>query len=481
MEAPITARCLVRAAASWSFVMTVVVAGACCSLAGQQRVVKAKTNERPPIYRCDSRADQLCDVMFPRTIACSGVTNAYARRNETPAFGSVIEVCRHHSLGINRASSKRMRSVEIGDDHLESYWLSVANDQARVQGVLERAPEVEQLAGGLADSLSLRALAPLEKAVLQRDVLQMCCIFSDARRMSNSAESGRAAVGAFRALKALWRSLLLTPTELNDLLALRPTGINDRRFTSVNSYDLGENYLPQRVIRKEAGWFEIPFVSAPARHYIDFAGRSFIRAYIKPIGLTGEQFRSYWRELQKAYGAKLTLFGRASPLPAGTETLLVRTFAVFLDDGTCVDSGFPEEVGMRIFKHERSRLDLKTSDFRGTLIYQYKMRRRDLLSEPKSLGLRRIHETDPQFFGFLSEVPDSREASSPTLTIMRSNCVSCHSEALYGVSTVLSLAQPVATPTHPDEEQGGLLKGTGVGGRFRLRAPRFQTLQDLME
>src|SRR5262249_6199884 len=161
-------------------------------------------------------------------------------------------------------------------------------------------------------------------------------------------------------------------------------------------------------------------------------------------------------------------------LPAQTETLLLRTFGVFLHDGTYADAGFPEEVDMRLFKYQRTQVDLATSDFRGTLLYQYKMRRRDLLARVSALGLYRVHETDPQFFGFLSEVPDPREANSEPLTIMRNNCVSCHSEALYGVSTVFSLAQP---PTPPEKRvlvQGGLLEPSGAADRFRLKTPEFE-------
>ncbi|MBI1916756.1 MAG: hypothetical protein HYS12_18780 [Planctomycetes bacterium] len=433
-------------------------------------------DERRPIYSFDARADRLLREMFPTSIACSGVTNAYAARDTPPAFKDLSEVFAHHSRGINRAP-QALQAIEISDDYLESYWLTLDEANGRAKELLQRAGRIESLARSLCES-PLRFPTPLEKALFQRDVFQMCLVFVKAVEAASDAKSRSRAVEALRALAVLWRAVWFRDEEFRALAALRPTRVDETRFTTASSFNLHSAYLPQRVLSEEAGWYEVPFDSTPASHFVDFEGRSFIRVFIKPPGMSHAAFRSYRDRMVREYGTRLVLTGKVPPLPAKTETLLVRTFGIFLWDGTYADSGFPEEVLLRLFKYDRTRLDLATSDFRGTLFYQYKMRRRDLLARTRSLGLRRIRETDAQFFGFLAEVPDAREANSETLTIMRNNCVSCHSEALYGVSTVFSLARRDAGAGKPGVVQGGLLEVVGTN-RFRLKTPEFKALQAL--
>jgi hypothetical protein len=431
---------------------------------------------RQPVYGSDARADRLLALMFPTSIPCEGVTRAYASRGREPAFKDLGEVLTYHSQGMHRAA-RTPQTVEIADDHLESFWLTLEEDNGRAGQLLLRAGRVEELVRSLADSPP-RFSTPLEKALLQRDIFQMGLLFTKAARTLRDADARRRAVRALRALASLWRTLWLRDEEFRRLTELRPAAIDRKRFTVVGSCDLRDDYLPQRVLSEDRGWYEVLFEETPASHFVDFHGRSFVRVFIKPPGMAEAAFRSYQAKLSRVYGTGLTRTGSAPPLPAKTETLLIRTFGVFLHDGTYADTGFPEEVVMRVFKYERTRVDLTTSDFRGTLFYQYKMRRRDLLREPRSLGLRRIRETEPQFFGFLSEVPDPRNATSETLTVMRNNCVGCHSEALYGVSTVFSLARRDPKTRKPGVVQGGLLEVVGKN-RFRLKTPEFKQFQAL--
>jgi hypothetical protein len=116
-------------------------------------------------------------------------------------------------------------------------------------------------------------------------------------------------------------------------------------------------------------------------------------------------------------------------------------------------------------------VDLEASDFRGTLLYQYRMSREALLADPRSLGLRRVGTDELQFAGFFGDVPDPRNGYSDLITTMRANCISCHSELFYGLNTVFSF------------ERDPRLRGTntmlraGADGRHELLTPEYKSLQ----
>src|SRR5262249_35639480 len=156
-------------------------------------------------YRFDPRADRLLALLFPTTIPYSGVTNAYAERNRELAFTQLSEVCRHHSRGIS-LSSEVPATIDITDDNLESYWLSQSAANHRAEAVLQRAAQVEALARGLSAS-PLRFASPLEKALFQRDVFQICAVFRKAVEAISDSTARGPALAALRALGALWRAL----------------------------------------------------------------------------------------------------------------------------------------------------------------------------------------------------------------------------------------------------------------------------------
>src|SRR5262249_53074098 len=95
-----------------------------------------------------------------------------------------------------------------------------------------------------------------------------------------------------------------------------------------------------------------------------------------------------------------------------------------------------------------------TSDFRGTLFFKYTLWRSALLGQPASLGLKRTLDDDRQFFGFLGDAPDRQHAYTDTVTTMRSNCIACHSELYYGLSTIFSFERnPEETAVLPLTEE----------------------------
>jgi hypothetical protein len=427
-----------------------------------------------PIYRFDARADDLLRELFPRQVAIAGVTHAYLERGKRPRFDDLDAVYDYHSRSMDLAKKEPATWV-VGDDVLDSALLAAGRAGAWQGPLLRRAGRVAELATALARS-ERPFRSPLEKALLQRDVVQMCLVLNRAVAAADSPEARRAGQRALEELTSLWRRLLLTEGEHAALVKQRPRQVPSR-LTPVSRFDLAQDYLPARVLGDEPGWFPMVAAERATLHFRDFAGRSFIRIFIKPAGLTREQFERYWDKIARAYGERVTRLGGAPPLPARTETLLVRTFGVFLEDGSYADSGYPEEVLMRLFKHADTQLDLATSDYRGTLLYRYRMHRRALLADVASLGLRRVPDDEPQFFGLFSDVPDHRRAYSATVTTLRNNCIGCHSELFYGAGTVFSLGLKRAPGDDPELSEEGLLERTAQRGRFRLRTPEFLAWQ----
>jgi hypothetical protein len=170
----------------------------------------------------------------------------------------------------------------------------------------------------------------------------------------------------------------------------------------------------------------------------------------------------------------VTVSAAVPSLSAGTETVLVRRFGVFLDNGSYADSGIPEEVLLRVFKYRSATLDNATSDGLGTLHYQYKLCRARLLNDRETLGLTRIQDADPQFYGFFAEIPEPR--ASEHLTTMRANCISCHSEVLYGASTIFSLCRHAPVGRNPTRVEGGQLSKMGHYG-WAIREEPLRTIQ----
>ena len=171
-----------------------------------------------------------------------------------------------------------------------------------------------------------------------------------------------------------------------------------------------------------------------------------------------------WNAVWKKYGSDLTTTSVNETLPAGSETVLLRTFGVACDDGTFRDSGIPEEL-LRSFKYERQTYDPTTSDLRGTILHQYKMRRRRVLYDPKSLGLQKVSLDDRSFVGFFRDAPDVANSHDAVVGSVRYNCIGCHSELMYGLNSVFSLRR---NPKISENDK--LLGGNYWSGSERVEA-----------
>lgn len=157
--------------------------------------------------------------------------------------------------------------------------------------------------------------------------------------------------------------------------------------------------------------------------------------------------------------------------------MLVRTFGVFMEDGTYRDSHWPEEVLIRAFKYQNPKVDISTSDFSGTVFYQYRLAREALKSKNNFLGLVRVRDDDREFFGFFGSVPDPKNAYSATTTTMRSNCISCHAELFYGINTVFSLERDPLGESRADSNDIWRELATD---EYELRTKEFVSLSKLL-
>jgi hypothetical protein len=420
----------------------------------------------PAVYTFDPRADRLLEVFFPSRVLAERLAAAYVTRNAPAAFANLDDVYRRNlsapDHGVDEPSW-----IDVGEA-TDSYWLSGSRDEDHLRRFWAVATQdVVDLVDGLARS-PLRFGSVVEKALFQRDAWQIFSLCSDLRALELAGAEAARRAALLDALGRLVLRLRLDEREYQALLAVR-TQADPRRFPESSSWDLAEDYLPRRVLATSPGWFSLPFVEEASRHFRIFRGRSFIHVYVKPPGMTAWDFYRYWDRLNRRFGSDIHLRTGKPPLPARTELMLVRTFGMFLADGSYVDSTFPEEVLLRMYKHQLPQLDMATSDYRGALLYQYKLSRRDLLGSPSRLGLRRIREDDAQFVGFFAEAPDPYHSSSDAITTMRFNCILCHSEYQYGVGTVFSMTRPPVFPSAPVSGvlQDGMLEVLG-SGRYRL-------------
>jgi hypothetical protein len=426
-----------------------------------------RTEPPPPaetLYTFHREADALLGLFFPRMVRVAGHTAAYASRTAVPRFQSLDESIMNHHIASSETISNAPVDWDRGPDHLESSWLHRITGEEGCSQLLAGASDAERLARDFLRG-PLRFRSVVEKAFFQRDLYQMGSLLLEASAASASDPARR----ALEAIADLLVSLRLGEDEYSELVRLRSLASGPGGTTQLNAYDLSRDYLPKRVFSADERWIEIPFAPDETRHFRSYRGRSFFKVYLSAPGWNAEKLRTYWDEIHAKFGVGTAHFGPVPRLPAGTEVLLIRSFGVHLRTGEYVDSGFPEEVILRAFRFEMPELDPGSSDYRGTYLYQYKTRRSRLFSDPSGLGLTRIRDDDPSFFGFYGDSPDETIGVPPKLTTMRNSCISCHSEMYYGIQTVFSLARARPRGNILLPRSDGLLVPASGLGRFRLR------------
>ena len=422
--------------------------------------------------------EKLSDLVFSRSVPTSAVTDAFIYKDFNYPFRNLQDINLYNRESAHAVDGTAQR-IYLEDAPLESpYWWTVESSAAGAEALITEMMSVFADFPGPDQTprhFSADWGSVLRKALAQRDLFQIYSLVDTARERAASARSKTDAVRVERLLAALFESTLLTEDEYFRLRKQLPTR-EPVGFASQPSTSLAVNYLPLPVVGQDPSWVEIPQGDVPFRHFTIYGGRSFIRVFVRAPNLDARQIGSLWSELFRTYGSTLHTKAVQQPVPRGMETLLVRTFGVFLRNGDYRDSTWPEEVIIRKFKYPTATLDMETSDFRGTLFYQYKMSRRRLLASPATLGLRRIRDDDPVFFGFLTDVPDRHKAISDTVTTMRSNCIGCHEELFYGLNTIFSFERDPGRDVK-SSNVGAILKTTS-NGSYRLQTSAAVQLQD---
>ena len=431
-----------------------------------------------PIYRFNTNADAFLRLAFPTPHVRVDITRAYAERTNLFVPVSFDDILNKNNTWVELVDANG--SFQIQNDVTESYWLSLlgrfAHSSDQISAQLLSATNTQDIIVVCSNLVSGSWQFPsvTEKALFQRDVFQLYDIFAYCTNFSKVDMDRTVLVARDRtqaALKSLLTRLRLQESDYqeltNNFTEDMAEAANQHRFELENPFDLSHKFLPLPHALDGTGWYEMRFGSIGNRHFNHFWGRSFVRVFARTPGWSQEQLYAYWDEVNQKFGQAVHVSPDVPPVPAGTQLMLVRTFAVLLTDGTLADSGIPEEVLIRAFKTSEDGLDLNSSDFRGTYFYEYKLSRRLLLRDPASLGLVRHLDDDPVFFGFNTEVPDLGTALDAGLTTMRYNCIICHAQLHYGSSTFFSLEKPRLKDSKADQFEGSFLRPVaGKPGRY---------------
>lgn len=394
---------------------------ACFTHGGEQRVYSSPA------------AQSLLETIFPRKMIASGLTFGHT---EIRAFDEVssVDALREIYIRGSHIDDNSQNEVEFQRYPIESpyFWWAQRSHNSEMNLNDSELSSVTDDVVLLSRSFS-EITSIVERALLQRDIYQLYSILYLARiRMPNRSSSLNRAM---REIEGIWNDLLFDEIDVENL---KRTVADRKCFVEIERGE-GEIWNIPVNSSEEMGssWTKLDFFVGIGKHFTDYRGRSFVKVFVNIPGMNEFQVREFWSHLYQKYGNTLHVTGNTPALPAGTATLLVRTFGIFLRDGSYVDTGIPEEVLVRGFRYERPMFDSLSADKKGTMFYQYKLDRFALIRDGENI----IYSVDlnaPQFFGFFGDSPDPRNSLSTTLTTMRVNCIACHSELLYGTSTVFS-------------------------------------------
>jgi hypothetical protein len=430
-----------------------------------------------PIYRFSTNADRLYRLAFPTTSIEVHITRAYQDRTSNFIPTNIDDILIKNAEWSDLINLRG--SFPISDDISESYWLSLLAPQTNcdrlVSGCLlseENISNITMVCSNLIDE-KWNFQSVFEKALFQRDVFQLYYIFMNCTNsfempLEKSAMDRRS--NALIVLKHLLQRLRLSESEHemlnNEFRQDIAKAMLHNHFEDKCPFDLSRNYLPLLDVLDGTNWYEMRFAASENLHFNHYGGRSFVRIFVK-VPCSQEQFYSYWDDIQKKYGDYVHTSSHVPPLLPGTQFMLVRTFAILLQDGTIADSGIPEEILVRTFKAGVRKIDSRSSDYQGTYYYAYKMSRNLLLNQPMSIGLKRRLDNQAIFYGFYQDVPDFRISHDAGLVTLRYNCIECHSLIHQGSGTVFSLEKSRLKDWTVDQFSGDLLQAViGRPGRY---------------
>lgn len=415
--------------------------------------------------------DRIREFVFPKSIAYDARTRAFEYRDLGYPFRSLQEVNEFNVAGAHPIP-KSAQFLELRYRPLESPYRASLRAGKGADAFIDTLHDILSATGGDADSGSPPTRATvIHKLLAQRDLYQAYALAFLAREHVDASKR-EVADDVLDSLARRIASTLFTPDEYRALLDARPDSL-PARFASTPAYSLEQDYLPPVVLRADPTWTRLSNRGEPFRHFSDYRARSIVKVYLRAAGKSVADIRALHAQLFGKYGVTLHQTAIKEEVPEGFETLLVRTIGVLLVDGTYRDSTWPEEVIMRVFKYPRPTLDPGTSDFSGTLFYQYKLARELAERDEGSLGLVRVRDDDAQFYGFFGDAPDPHNSYSHSITTMRQNCVACHAELFYGLNTVFSFERDPKFESQADANE--LWKQVGEGA-YVLLTPEHASL-----
>ncbi len=431
-----------------------------------------------PIYQFHQAADSFFRIMNPTQSLKSTPTLSYMWRDHFPSFGN-LEALYLMYLKATRAAREEPAAIDLGDDNLDSYWHVSRFSQEKASIFLHHCLESDL--PGVLQALNegtWRFRSALEKALFQRDLYQAISLLYHACDKGCATDEAIFKDSLLEGMKPLFIRARLSKAEFQELQALLPSEADPRFFSQIYDGKAERPYLPRVVLGNDPLWFTIPY-DAPPKHMVDMEGRSFFHGHVKIPGMQPHEVPDFWRSVFIEHGGNDNVSARVPLCPPMTETMLVRTMGVFLNDGSFADSGFPEAVNIRIFKTSRPTLDMSTGDFRGTIYQVLAMKRRALLNNPASLGLQVISLESPAYFGILQGAPDAKNAYTDALTTVRQACINCHSALFHGTPTIFSFVRPYPesqSDAAPGHNYGDILSFMKERGFSRLNTPVYQFL-----
>ncbi len=429
------------------------------------------------IYQNDS-ANSIVHLMYPSKALPSGIAKVVHDPTLTTSWKSLDDTFEFHDA-VQLPSLVPVVEIQFPAMPLESFGLMVVTNAERAESFMRTqvASQVQTLAGKLNSSRFLEE-SLLEKAFLQRDLLQTYTVFVCSLTHLKEPELIAKAKRVVSDLSPVLRKLLLDPAELAQLENIRRQHRNISRFRQDAALDTAADYLPARVVEDDDTWWSVDFRLKYNVHYGKYRGRSFIHIYARIPGMSHQKFRELWYLTATRLGAVSNAQPGLSTLPEGSEMMLVRTMGVLAQDLTMADSGIVEEVLIRGFRTRRAEFHPTSSDFRGTVHFQYLLDRSRYLSEPQDIGLVRIHDDSPSYVGFFPCAPDVDTSMNEFLIPSRFNCINCHSETLHGTPTVFSLGfEEVTNPVHVYDGHP-FASFDDPTGRIRLATDEIRTLQE---
>jgi hypothetical protein len=294
-----------------------------------------------------SRAVMTC--IYPHKGLPTHLTHAFLDRyNRNPPKD--LGDCYRHIHRATAVAQKGQEEFSFHEDILESPWLNVALAKAWRMAFYEDVID-KNFVGIIRDfdRAEIPTDSILEKALLQRDLLQVFHVLHAAWSSEPIKEQKSKAEQAMQVLSKLLEEMTFNESDLLNLRSLRPSLITSEDYVTLNHFDLKEHYLPQIVLAEQAEWYPMYFSVDRNQHFRTYLGRSFIRIYWRSPGWSKEEFYAYWDDVYARFGDENHVSSDVPDLPPRSETVLVRTFGVLLEDLTLADSGFPEEVIMRLF------------------------------------------------------------------------------------------------------------------------------------